>query len=220
MTMFGNCCWTAALGSPAVFLSLKEERETIMTEKEKRDAGLPYNAGSDPELLADVKRAKELCHRYNQLSAMDFDAQREILGQLLGKTGERFCFYPPFICDYGYNIELGEDFFANHGVTILDGGKVRFGDHVLVGPGCQFLTACHPVDAAERARWLVYHKPITVGDNVWFGAGVIVMPGVTIGDRSVIGAGSIVTKDIPSDVVAAGNPCRVLRPITEDDQIL
>ena len=107
-----------------------------------------------------------------------------------------------------------------HGVTILDGGKVRFGDHVLVGPGCQFLTACHPVDAAERARWLVYHKPITVGDNVWFGAGVIVMPGVTIGDRSVIGAGSIVTKDIPSDVVAAGNPCRVLRPITEDDQIL
>ena len=191
-----------------------------MTEKEKRDAGLLYNAGSDPELLADVKRAKELCHRYNQLSAMDFDAQREILGQLLGKTGERFCFYPPFICDYGYNIELGEDFFANHGVTILDGGKVRFGDHVLVGPGCQFLTACHPVDAAERARWLVYHKPITVGDNVWFGAGVIVMPGVTIGDRSVIGAGSIVTKDIPSDVVAAGNPCRVLRPITEDDQIL
>ena len=147
-----------------------------MTEKEKRDAGLPYNAGSDPELLADVKRAKELCHRYNQLSAMDFDAQREILGQLLGKTGERFC--------------------------------------------CQFLTACHPVDAAERARWLVYHKPITVGDNVWFGAGVIVMPGVTIGNRSVIGAGSIVTKDIPSDVVAAGNPCRVLRPITEDDQIL
>ncbi len=190
-----------------------------MTEREKRDAGHLYNAGSDPELLAEVKKAKDLCARYNQLGPMDFDAQREILSRLLGKTGERFCFYPPFWCDYGYNIELGEDFFANHGVTILDGGKVRFGSHVLVGPGCQFLTACHPVDRDQRNQWLVYNKPITVGNNVWFGAGVIVMAGVTIGDDAVIGAGSVVTHDIPSGCVAVGNPCRVLRPITEEDRL-
>ena len=184
-----------------------------MTEKEKRDAGLPYNAGSDPDLLAEVRRAKDLCYRYNQLAPMDFEAQRALLKDLLGKTGERFVIYPPFWCDYGYNIELGEDFFANHGLTVLDGGKVRFGDHVLVGPGCGFHTAGHPLDAAERNQWLAFNRPITVGNNVWFGAAVQVMPGVTIGDNAVIGAGSIVTHDIPSGCLAAGNPCRVLRTL-------
>ena len=182
-----------------------------MTEKEKRDAGLLYNAGSDPALLAEVRRAKDLCYKYNQLPPMDFEAQRSVLRQLLGRTGERFVIYPPFWCDYGYNIELGEDFFANHGLTVLDGGRVRFGARVLVGPGCAFHTAAHPLDAAQRAQWLAYNKPITVGDDVWFGAGVQVLPGVTIGDRAVIGAGSVVTEDIPADCVAAGNHCRVLR---------
>ncbi len=106
-----------------------------MTEKEKRDAGLLYNAGNDEELIAEVRKAKDLCHRYNQLPPMDFEGHRDILSKLFGKRGERINIYPPFWCDYGYNIEVGEDFFANHGVTILDGGKVVFGNHVLIGPG-------------------------------------------------------------------------------------
>lgn len=185
-----------------------------MTEKEKRDSGLLYNAGADSDLMAEVIRAKELCHRYNLLSPTDTAGQREILKQLFGKIGERCFVYPPFWCDYGYNIEVGEDFFANHGTVILDGGKVVFGDHVFIGPSCGFHTAGHPVDPDQRNQWLAFNKPITVGSNVWFGAGVQVLPGVTIGDNAVIGAGSVVVHDIPSDCVAAGNPCRVLRKIS------
>ena len=182
-------------------------------EKAKRDAGMLYNAGSDPQLLAEVKRAKGLCHRYNQLEPMDFDAQKESLRELLGKVGERCVIYPPLWCDYGYNIEIGEDFIANHGFTVLDGAKVVFGDHVFVGPGCGFHTAAHPIDTELRNAWLVQNKPIHVGNNVWFGAGVQVMPGVTIGDGCVIGAGSVVTHDIPAGTVAAGNPCCVIKKI-------
>lgn len=190
-----------------------------MTEKEKRDAGLLYNAGNDEELIAEVRKAKDLCHRYNQLPPMDIEGHRAILSKLFGKIGERINIYPPFWCDYGYNIEVGEDFFANHGVTILDGGKVVFGNHVLIGPGCGFHTAGHPLLADQRNRWLVFNKPITVGDNVWFGAGVQILPGVTIGDNVVVAAGSVVTHDLPSGCVAAGNPCKVLREITDDDRI-
>ena len=190
-----------------------------MTEKEKRDAGLLYNAGNDEELIAEVRKAKNLCHQYNQLAPMDFEGHRAILSKLFGKIGERINIYPPFWCDYGYNIEVGEDFFANHGVTILDGGKVKFGDHVLIGPGCGFHTAGHPLLADQRDRWLVFNKPITVGSNVWFGAGVQVLPGVSIGDNVVVAAGSVVTHDLPPGCVAAGNPCKVLREITEDDRI-
>ena len=190
-----------------------------MTEKEKRDAGLLYNAGSDPVLIAEVRRAKDLCHQYNQLGPMDFEGQRKILSQLFGKIGESINIYPPFWCDYGYNIVVGEAFFANHGVTILDGGKVVFGDHVLIGPGCGFHTAGHPMDADQRNRWLVFNKPITIGNNVWFGAGVQVLPGVTIGDNTVIAAGSVVVHDVPAGCVAAGNPCKVIREITDNDKI-
>ncbi|MBQ6578580.1 MAG: sugar O-acetyltransferase, partial [Bacteroidales bacterium] len=109
-----------------------------MTEKEKRDSGVLYNAGSDPELISEVMRAKKLCHEYNSIDPTDFDAQEVVLKKLLGKTGMRFHVYPPFWCDYGYNIELGEDFFANHGTVMLDGGKITFGNNVLVGPGCGF----------------------------------------------------------------------------------
>ena len=189
-------------------------------EKDKRDAGLLYNAGSDLQLLAEVKRAKGLCHRYNQLEPMDFDAQKEILRELLGKVGERCVIYPPLWCDYGYNIEIGEDFIANHGFTVLDGAKVVFGDHVFVGPGCGFHTAAHPIDAELRNAWLVQNKPIHVGNNVGIGAGVQVMPGVTIGDGCVIGAGSVVTHDIPEGSVAAGNPCRVIRKVSESRKAL
>lgn len=187
--------------------------ECFMTEKEKRDAGELYYAGAESDFLDEVIRAKDLCYEYNQIRPTDFKAQREILEKLLGKIGEDSVIYPPFWCDYGYNIEMGKGCLANHGLTILDGAKVRFGDNVLIGPGCYFHTAGHPIDPDQRKQWLVYTKPITVGNNVWFGAGVHVLPGVTIGDNAVIGAGSIVTKDIPADCVAVGNPCKVVKKV-------
>ncbi len=125
---------------------------------------------------------------------------------------------PSFYCDYGYNIEIGENFYSNHNLVILDGGKVAFGDNVFIAPNCGFYTAGHPLDVKQRNRGLEYAYPIKVGNNVWIGGNVSVMPGVTIGDNTVIGGGSVVTKNIPSGVVAVGNPCRVLREITEADK--
>ena len=190
----------------------------IMTEKEKKQSQKMYNAGSDPELISEVIRAKNLCHKYNLLPPMDVQAQTDLIRELFGKTGKNFRIYPPFWCDYGYNIEIGENFFANHGTVILDGGRITFGDNVMIGPGCGFNTAGHPLDSERRNQWLAYNYPITVGNNVWIGAGVQVMPGVSIGDNSVIGAGSVVTSDIPSDCIAVGNPCRVLRKISPEDK--
>lgn len=187
-----------------------------MTEKEKRDRRMLYDANNDRTLLSERGRAKELCHRFNQLSPTEEAAQREILRQLLGRTGENFCILPSFWCDYGYNIELGENFFANHNLVILDGGTVRFGDNVFIAPNCGFYTAGHPIDAARRNRGLEYAAPIQVGNNVWIGAGVQVMPGVSIGDNSVIGGGSVVVQDIPANCVAVGNPCRAIREISEE----
>lgn len=189
-----------------------------MTEREKMLAGRMYDADHDRELLAMRDRAKDLCHRYNQLRPSDRDGQRQLLQALLGSVGGSVCIQPPFWCDYGCHIRVGEDFFANHNTVILDCAEVRFGDHVFVGPNCDFCTAAHPIDSARRARGLEYARPITVGDHVWFGAGVRVLPGVRIGSHVVIGAGSVVTRDIPDGCVAVGNPCRVLRPITPADE--
>ena len=187
------------------------------TEKEKMLAGMLYDAGHDEELARERIGAKDLCHRYNQLSPSDTSARQELMRRLLGKTGKSFLIEAPFWCDYGYNIEVGEDFYANHGVIILDAAKVTFGDNVFVGPSCGFNTAGHPIDSERRNRGLEYALPITVGDNVWFGAGVQVMPGVTIGSNVVIGGGSVVVKDIPDGVVAVGNPCKVIRKITDEN---
>lgn len=189
-----------------------------MTEKEKMLAHKLYDANYDRELLEERTKAKELCYDYNQLRPSDEAGQRAILKKLLGKTGERFCITAPFWCDYGYNIELGENFYSNHNLVILDGGKVTFGENVFVAPNCGFHTAGHPIDFELRNQGLEYAYPITVGSNVWIGAGVQVMPGVTIGDNVVIGGGSIVVKDIPSNSVAVGNPCKVIRTITEADK--
>ena len=189
-----------------------------MTEKEKMRAQMLYDANYDQALLEERDKAKDLCHQYNQLRPSDRSGQWEVLKKLLGKTGEHFIITAPFWCDYGYNIELGENFYANHNLVILDGAKVTFGDNVFIGPDCGFHTAGHPIDFERRNQGLEYAYPITVGDNVWIGAGVQVMPGVSIGSNVVIGGGSVVVKDIPSNCVAVGNPCHVLRPITEADR--
>ena len=182
-----------------------------MTEKEKMHAGLLYDANYNEELVADRTKCKGLCYKYNQLLPSKTEEQHTIIKQLFGSTKMDFCVTAPFWCDYGYNIEIGENFYSNHNCVILDGAKVTFGDNVFIAPDCGFYTAGHPLDVEQRNHGLEYAYPIRVGNNVWIGGGVKVMPGVTIGDNTIIGGGSIVTKDIPSGVIAVGNPCKVIR---------
>ena len=189
-----------------------------MTEKEKAQAGFLYNANYDPEIIEDITRCNDLCHEFNQIRPSDRSAQAVLLKQIFASMGEHVIVNTPFWCDYGYNTSVGDYFFANHNCQILDGGKVTFGDHVFIGPNCLFTTAEHALDAQQRNEGLEVALPITIGNNVWFGAGAMVLGGVTIGDNTVIGAGSVVTKDIPANVIAAGVPCRVIREITEEDK--
>ena len=188
-----------------------------MTEKEKMLSGALYNAG-DLELVWERDRAKALCEKLNVLPSGDGPARERVLSQLFGHTGGNIVVNSVFWCDYGYNIRVGDNFYVNHNCVILDCMPVTFGDNVMIGPNCGFYTASHPMDAERRRAGWEYAAPITVGSDVWFGGGVTVLPGVTIGDGAVIGAGSVVTHDIPANVVAVGNPCRVLRPITERDR--
>ena len=187
----------------------------MSNEKEKCLRGELYGANYDKELLAERATCKDLCHEYNSLRPSLTDQRTALLRKLLGKTGRVFTIEQPFYCDYGYNIEIGENFFSNVNMVILDGAKVRFGDNVFVAPNCGFYTAGHPLDVCQRNRGLEYAYPITVGNDVWIGANVCVLPGVTIGDGCVIGAGSVVTKDIPPHSLAVGNPCRVIRKIED-----
>lgn len=184
-----------------------------MNEKEKMLAGELYDANYNEELIKERYIAKDKCYNYNNLKPLDFDKRQKAIRDILGKTGETFTIEQPFMCDYGYNIEIGENFYANHNLIILDGNKVKFGDNVFIAPNCGFYTAGHPLDAKRRNEGLEYAKPIEVGNNVWIGGNVVVLPGVKIGDNVVIGAGSIVTKNIPSNVVAVGNPCKVIKEI-------
>ena len=191
--------------------------QNMKTEKEKMLAGELYDANYNRELIAERQRCKDLCHEYNMTVPSQTEKREELMRRLLGRTGERFLIEQPFYCDYGYNIEIGEDFYANVNCVILDGAKVTFGRNVFIAPNCGFYTAGHPLDMAQRNSGLEYARPITVGNDVWIGANVAVLPGVTIGDGCVIGAGSVVTRDIPAHSLAVGNPCRVIRRIGDED---
>lgn len=185
----------------------------MKSEKEKMLSGELYDA-LDPVLMKERARCRDLCKLLNDSREDETEARTGYLEALFGKKTDAWV-QPPFYCDYGSNIALGSKVFFNFNCVVLDVMPVTIGDNVLFGPGVQIYTATHPISAVERRTWLEYAKPITIGSDVWVGGGAIICPGVTIGDRTVIGAGSVVTKDIPSDVIAAGNPCRVIRKIEE-----
>lgn len=188
------------------------------TEKMKMKAGKLYDANYDKELLAERAACADLTYELNRLRPSKAEERDALVRRILGKVKGNCTIVSPFFCDYGYHIEVGENFFANMNCVILDEAPVKFGDNVFVAPNCGFYTAGHPLDAERRNQGLEYARPITVGDDVWIGAGVSVLPGVTIGQGAVIGAGSVVNRDIPPRVLAAGNPCRVIREITEEDK--
>lgn len=184
------------------------------TEREKMLAGELYDA-FDPELVAGRDRARDLCQALNATREAERDLRRTLLQQIFGKGGDTVWMQPPFYCDYGQNIELGERVFFNFNCIVLDVCRVRIGDYTQFGPGVQVLTPMHPLEA-ELRRKQEYGKPVDIGSDVWVGAGALILPGVRIGNKAVIGAGSVVTRDIPDGVLAAGNPCRVIREIVAE----
>ena len=188
-----------------------------MTEEEKAEAGFLYNPYTE-KLVNGRAACKDLCFEYNSLRPSDTQGQRRILKKLINDENATAVITPPFWCDLGYNITVGKNFYSNHNLVVLDEAKVIAGDNVFIAPNCCITTAGHPIDAEQRAEGLEIALPVKIGNDVWLGANVTVLPGVTIGDNVVIGAGSVVNRDIPSGTVAAGNPCRVIRPVTEKDK--
>lgn len=188
----------------------------MRTEREKMLAGELYDA-LDPELVASRNRARDLCQELNATREAETERRRTILRQLFGQGGDSVWMQPPFYCDYGTNIELGERVFFNFNCVVLDVCRVRIGSFTLFGPAVQIYTPLHPLDPELRRRE-EYGAPVEIGSDVWVGGGAIILPGVTIGSRSVIGAGSVVTRSIPEGVLAVGNPCRVLRPVEDQDR--
>lgn len=186
----------------------------MKTEKEKMLAGELYDA-TDEQLANERLKTRLLIKALNDTREDEVEERNRILKELIPNAGEGLWLQPPFYCDYGSNIELGEKVFFNFNCVVLDVMKVTIGSRTLFGPNVQLYTATHPMDHKERAAGLEYAKPITIGEDVWVGGSVVICPGVTIGDRSVIGAGSVVTKDIPANVFAAGNPCKVIRNLEE-----
>lgn len=181
-----------------------------LTEKEKMLSGQPYNA-SDPGLVRDRMNARSLIRAYNATIEDDARTRQGILSRLFSRVGPKVEIEPPFYCDYGYNVFAGDGLYMNFGCVILDCNRVVLGEKVLCGPYVQIFAAYHPVEPEARSAGLELSSPVVIGDNVWIGGGSIICPGVTIGDNVTIGAGSVVVRDIPSDVVAAGNPCTVKR---------
>ena len=187
----------------------------MRTQRERMIAGELYTG--DQELRKMNKRNRRILHMYNATTVDESAKRVELLKELLGKTGEHVYFEPPFRCDYGDHIYLGKNFYANFDCIMLDVAPITIGNNVMFGPRVGVYTAGHPIDADIRISGLEFGTPITIGDNVWVGGDTVINPGVTIGKNVVIGSGSVVTKDIPDNVVAAGNPCRVLREITAED---
>lgn len=186
-----------------------------MTNRERRDIQMPYI--SDKEVYEEQKRARKLTQELNMADRSDFEAIGKIVKELFGKSEGAFV-NPPFYCDYGSHIEVGKNFFANYNCTILDVAKVTIGDNCQMAPNVAIYTAGHPVHPDIRNTLYEYGIEVTIGDNVWIGGNTVICPGVHVGNNVVIGAGSVVTKDIPDWVIAAGNPCRVIRNITEEDR--
>jgi len=184
-----------------------------LTERRKMLAGKLYDP-MDPELVSARNRARDLCQDLNATREAERDRRRSLLCDLFGQGGDTVWMQPPFFCDYGANIELGERVFFNFNCVVLDVCKVKIGSFTLFGPAAQIYTPMHPLNAELRRRE-EYGKPVEIGSDVWVGGGAVILPGVKIGARAVIGAGSVVTRDIPDAVFAAGNPCRVVRDITE-----
>jgi len=185
----------------------------VSSERQKMLAGEMYDP-FDPELVAARERARDLCQALNATREAEHQQRRRILGELFGRGGETVWMQPPFYCDYGVNIELGERVFFNFNCVVLDVCPVRIGSFSLFGPAVQIYTPMHPFNAALR-REREFGKPVDIGPDVWVGGGAIILPGVRIGAAAVIGAGSVVTRDVPERTFAAGNPCRVIREITE-----
>ena len=179
--------------------------------------GVFFRGSGDPAYERAVNACRAKCRRYSRIRPAALRRQRRFLRRLFGRTGKDVTVVAPFCCDYGYNIEVGDRFYANRNVTMQDGAKITFGDDVFIAPDCVFTTAEHAVDPQLRKAGYEVAKPIAVGNNVWIGAGAIILAGVTIGDNAVIGAGSVVTRSVPANVVAAGVPCRVLRQVCEED---
>ena len=190
-----------------------------MTESEKMKAGMWYDANFDKELLEQRLIAEDLCFDLNTTRPSDIDKRNDILKKLLPNMEDNCTILSPFVTDYGCYCHIGHDSFLNHNAYLMDGGGITIGHHCFIGPNCGMYTAIHAAIAEERNQGLEKALPIVIGDNCWIGGDVTILPGVTIGSNTIIGAKSVVTKDIPEGVIAVGNPCRVLRPITESDRI-
>ena len=188
-----------------------------MNQKERMLAGLPYKAWMDGLSQERLENKKKI-FAFNHLEPDKIEEKEKLLKEILGKTGKYVNIEAPFHCDYGYNIEVGENFFANYNFTVLDVGKVRIGANAQIAPNVSIYTAGHPIHPDSRNSGYEYGISITIGDNVWIGGNVCIMPGVTIGNNVLIGAGSVVTKDVPDNVIAAGNPCKIIRTITDEDR--
>ena len=185
-----------------------------MTNKERRDAEMAYI--SDESVFEEQKECRKILQKLNFMDRSDFDGIGAVVAELFGKSDNAFV-NPPFYCDYGKHIEVGKNFFANYNCTLIDVAKIRIGDNCMMAPNVSVYTAGHPVHPVSRNSAYEYGKEVTIGDNVWLGGNTVVCPGVHIGSNVVIGAGSVVTKDIPDWCVAAGNPCKVIRKITDAD---
>lgn len=188
-----------------------------MTQKELQQKGMLYQL--DAELLQAHHKAMRIMQLFNNTSGSDSKRKTELVQDLFGSVGDNIGIQAPFYCDYGYNIHVGKNFACNYDCVFLDCGKITIGDNVMIGPKVALYAVGHPIDPVVRSYGHDYPVPITIGSNVWIGGSSVICPGVTIGDNVVIGAGSVVTKDIPANVVAAGNPCRVLRSVTQEDAV-